>query len=214
MSVTTGSAPPALAAATSQKALNALLCDVLPRQGAWSEDAYLWLTDHSNRLVEFTDGYIEELSMPTFTHQSILLFLYGLLRAYLKPRGGVVMVAALRLRVRPGKFREPDLLLLRDRTDRRCQDRYWLGADLVVEVVSPDNPDRDLVEKRADYAEAGIPEYWIADPRDATIRVLSLRGAAYVEHGVYRRGDTATSALLAGFAAEVSAVFDAPGAGP
>jgi len=142
--------------------------------------------------------------MPTFTRQSILLFLYEMLRAYLKPRGGVVMVAALRLRVRPGKFREPDLLLLRDRTDRRCQDRYWEGADLVVEVVSPDNPDRDLVEKRADYAEAGIPEYWIADPRDETVRVLSLRGAAYVEHGVYRRGDTATSALLAGFAAEVT----------
>ena len=151
--------------------------------------------------------------MPTFTHQSVLAFLHDLFRAYLKPRGGVVIFAALRLRVRPGKFREPDLLLLRDRTDRRCQDRYWDGADLVGEVVSPDNPDRDLVEKRADYAEAGIPEYWIADPRDETIRVLSLRGSTYVEHGVYRRGDTAASALLAGFAAEVSAVFDAPTAG-
>ena len=216
MSVITGPAPPtppAPAVATSQQALNALLCDVLPPQGAWNDDAYLWLTDHSNRLIEFTDGCIEELPMPTFTHQSILLFLYDLLRAYLKPRGGVVMVAALRLRVRPGKFREPDVLLLRDRTDRRCQDRYWEGADLVVEVVSPDKPDRDLVEKRADYAEAGIPEYWIADPRDETIRVLSLRGAAYVEHGVYRRGDTAASALLDGFAAEVGDVFDSPATG-
>ena len=213
MSVTTVPVPPS-PAATSENALHALLCDLLPPQGAWSDDAYLWLTDHSNRLIEFTDGRIEELPMPTFTHQSILLFLYDLLRAYLKPRGGVVMVAALRLRVRPGKFREPDVLLLRDRTDRRCQDRYWEGADLVVEVMSPDKPDRDLVEKRADYAEAGIPEYWIADPRDETIRVLSLRGAAYVEHGLYRRGDTATSALLAGFAAEVSAVFDTPATGP
>ena len=213
MSTTTGPAPPATAAPTSQEALNALLCDMLPSQGAWSDDAYLWLTDHSNRPIEFTDGCIEELPMPTFTHQSVLLFLYDLLRAYLKPRGGVVMVAALRLRVRPGKFREPDLLLLRDRTDRRGQDRYWLGADVVVEVVSPDNPDRDLVEKRADYAEAGIPEYWIADPRDETICVLTLRGAAYAEQGVYRRGDTAPSALLAGFSAEVSAVFDAPVAG-
>ena len=217
MSVTTGPAPPTLPApalATSQQALHALLCDVLPPQGAWSDDAYLWLTDHSNRLIEFTDGCIEELPMPTFTHQSVLAFLYDLFRAYLKPRGGVVLFAALRLRVRPGKFREPDLLLLRDRTDRRCQDRFWEGADLVLEVVSPDNPDRDLVEKRADYAEAGIPEYWIADPRDETIRVLSLRGAAYVEHGVYRRGDTAASALLDGFAAEVGDVFDSPATGP
>ena len=207
MAVTSNPAP---AAQTSQDALHALLCEVLPPQGAWSDDAYLWLTDHSNRLIEFTDGCIEGLPVATFTHQAVLAFLYDLFRAYLKARGGIVMFAALRVRIRPGKFREPDLLLLRDRTDPRCQDRYWLGADLVAEVVSPDNPDRDLVEKRVDYAEAGIPEYWIADPRDGTIRVLTLHGSAYVEQGVYARGSTATSPLLAGFAAEVSAVFDAP----
>ena len=204
---------PALALPTPQEALNSLLCDLLPPQGAWSDEAYLWLTDHSNRLIEFTDGHVQELPMPTFTHQAVLAFLYDLLRAYLKPRGGVVVFAALRMRIRPGKFREPDLLLLRDRADPRCQDRYWLGADLVVEVISPDDPARDLVEKRADYAEAGIPEYWIADPRDETIRVLTLQQGIYVERGTFARGGTATSALLAGFAADVSAVFDAPAAG-
>ena len=54
------------------------------------------------------------------------------------------MFAALRMRIRAGKFREPDLLLLLDRSDPRYQDRYWLGADLMVEVVSPDDPERDL----------------------------------------------------------------------
>ena len=147
---------PALTEPTSREALHALLCDVLPPQGAWSDDAYLWLTDHTNRLIELTDGHVQELPMPTFTHQAVLLYLYDLFHTHLKPRGGVVMVAALRMRIRAGKFREPDLLLLRDRADRRCKDRYWLGADLVVEVVSPDDPGRDLVEKRADYAEAGI----------------------------------------------------------
>ena len=43
-------------APTSQEALNALLRDILPPQGAWSEAAYRWLTDHSNRLIEFTEG--------------------------------------------------------------------------------------------------------------------------------------------------------------
>ena len=151
--------------------------------------------------------------MPTFAHQAVLLALYRLLYEFLTPRGGVVMVSALRMRIREGKFREPDLLLLRDRSDSRCRDRYWLGADLVVEVVSPDDPDRDLVEKRADYAEAGIPEYWIVDPRDETITVLALESAAYVEHGVFSAGDSAGSRLLEGFAADVTAVFDAPKAG-
>ena len=201
------------AAATSQAALGALLSDILPRQGCWSDEAYLWLTDRSRCLVEFTDGRIEELPWPTFTHQAVLLFLYRLFHEYLQPRGGVAMVSALRMRVREGKYRAPDLLMLRERSDRRCQDRYWLGADLVAEVVSPDDPDRDLVEKRADYAEAGIPEYWIVDPRDETITVLALEGEAYVDQGAYGRGDSAVSPLLDGFTADVDAVFDAPESG-
>ena len=204
---------PASQEAASQAALDALLCDLLPRQGSWSDEGYLWLTDHGRRRVEFTDGRVEGLPVPTDVHQSVLLFLHALLRAWLRPRGGVVMVSGMRMRVREGKFREPDVLLLRDRSDPRRQNRYWLGADLVVEVVSPDDPDRDLVEKRADYAEAGIPEYWIADPRDETLTVLALRGEAYVEHGRYGRGEMAASALLEGFAAEVAAVFDAPETG-
>ena len=196
--------------ASSRHALASLLCDILPDQGAWSDEAYLWLTDHTPRLVEFTDGYVEELPMPTDAHQAILAHLYVLFHGFLKPRGGVVRFSALRMRIREGKFREPDLLMLRDRSDPRRQDRYWLGADLVVEVVSPDDPGRDLSEKRADYAEGGIPEYWIVDPRDETITVLALEGDAYVTHGVFARGGVATSVRLDGFATDVSEVFDAP----
>ena len=186
-------AAPAPPASASQDELNAIVCGVLPRQGAWSDEEYLWLTDRSRRLIEFTDGYVQELPMPTFSHQAILAFLYRLFHGWIGPRGGVVMFSALRLRVREGMFREPDLLLLRDRADPRCQDRYWLGADLVVEVVSPDRPERDLVDKRIDYAEAGIPEYWVVDPRDQTITVLDLRADGYVEHGVHARGAEASS---------------------
>jgi len=153
----------------SRRPLASRLCDVLPPQGAWSDEAYLWLTDHSRRLIEFTDGHVQELPMPTDTHQAVLAFLHVLFRAYIKPRGGVVMFSALRMRIREGKFREPDLLLLQDRSDPRRRDRFWLGADLVVEVVSPDDPGWDLVEKRADYAEGGVPEYWIVDPRDGRV---------------------------------------------
>ena len=194
---------------TSQRDLDDVVLQLLPRQGAWSEAQYLWLTDHTNRLVEFTDGYIEVLPMPTQKHQAISQVLLLALHAYVQRIGGRVFYGPLRLRVREDKYREPDLLLLLDADDPRGQDRYWLGADLVVEIVSPDNPDRDLVEKRRDYAEANIPEYWIVDPRSETIVVLRLQDGAYVEHGVFGRGARATSALLEGFTVDVDAVFDA-----
>jgi Uma2 family endonuclease len=149
------------------------------------------------------------LPAATDDHQVRLAYLYEHLLAYIRPRSGKVLVAPLRLRIRPGKHREPDILLVRDAHDPRRQNRYWLGADLVVEIVSPDNPERDTRDKPIDYAEAGIPEYWIVDPEAATITVLTLAGDTYAEHGRFGRGTTATSALLAGFAVDVDTVLDA-----
>ena len=197
-------------AGPSQEAFEALLCDALPRQGCWTDEEYLWLTDRTRRLIEFTDGRLEELPIATSTHQAILSFLNDLFKAHVVPIGGVVLFSALRLRIREGKFREPDLLLLADRRDRRYRDRFWLGADLVLEVVSPDHPDRDLVEKRADYAEAGIPEYWIVDPRTRTVTVLALQAGSYVEHGVFSPGQVATSPTFPNFQTNVTDVFEAP----
>ncbi len=147
--------------------------------------------------------------MPTDRHQSILQFLLLAFLAFVQPRGGKVQFAALRLRIRPNKFREPDLLLVLSADDPRRQDRFWTGADLALEVVSPKKPERDLIDKRADYAEAQIPEYWIVNPQTQTITVVRLEGAAYTEVGTFRRGEAAASALLAGFAVDVKAVFEA-----
>ncbi|MDQ5852747.1 MAG: Uma2 family endonuclease [Chloroflexota bacterium] len=183
--------------------------DLAALQGRWTEEQYLLLTNQTNRLIEFTDGYIEVLPMPTRKHQVILAFLYEAFLLFIRPRGGKVLFAPLRVQVGPRKYREPDLLLLRDANDQRNQEAYWLGADLVAEIVSPDDPDRDTVTKRADYALAGIPEYWIVNPLDDTIMVLTLAGDAYTEHGAYRRGETASSALLPGFTVHVDTVLDA-----
>ena len=183
--------------------------DLAPLQGFWMAQQYLKLTDQTNHLIEFTDGVMEMLPMPTDKHQSILDFLHHALRPWIKRIGGKVLFAALRLEIRSDKFREPDLLLVLNRSDPRRQNDYWRGADLVLEVVSPDDPERDTVVKRADYAEARIPEYWIVNPLDETITVLTLSGAAYVEHGVFRRGEDAGSVLLPGFSVAVADVFDA-----
>lgn len=183
--------------------------DLLALQGLWTEQQYLKLTDQTSHLIEFTDGAIEVLPMPTDKHQAISQFLFLALLALIQRAGDKVHYAPLRVQIREGKFREPDLLLVRDADDPRRQNRFWLGTDLVAEIVSPDDPERDTEVKRRDYAEAGIPEYWIVNPDGETITVLTLADTAYVEHGVYRRGDTASSVLLEGFNVKVADVFDA-----
>lgn len=192
----------------SQAQVNGLVEDALP-QGCWRDDDYLWLTDRCRRLVEFTDGYLELLPMPTRAHQRILAFLYSAFHRFLAADGGEVLFAPLRLRIRDGKYREPDLLAMLDARDARSGDRFWTGADVVVEVLSVDNPDRDFVDKRRDYAEAAIPEYWIVDPRTETITVLELAQGEYAEHGAYSRGELAASLAIPGLGVEVDDVFDA-----
>jgi Uma2 family endonuclease len=201
--------PPFTDTAQSEQEWKDLLKELLPAQGEWRQDEYLVLTEHSNRLVEYTDGFLEALPMPTDKHQSVLRFLLFAFSAFVEARGGKVQFAPLRLQIRQGKFREPDLLLLLSAADPRRQNRFWLGADLALEVVSEEKPERDVVEKRGDYAESRVPEYWIVNPQIETITVLSLSGDSYSEAGTYRRGETAESVLLPGFSVAVSAVFDA-----
>lgn len=191
------------------QAWNEVLAEILPRQGAWSEEEYLVLTDHRSRLIEFTDGFLEVLPCPTDEHQSILKCLFLAFFQFFESAGGTVQFALLRLRVRPGKYREPDLLVLLAATDSRRQSRFWEGADLALEVVSDDKAHRDLVDKRGDYAEARVPEYWIVNPQTETIAVLRLSNDAYEEAGVYGRGQLATSALRPEFSIAVERVFDA-----
>ena len=133
-------------------------------QGFWTEAQYFALTNGSNRPLEFTDGHIEVLPVPIQQHQAISRLLFLALYLFARGIGGNVFCAPLRLRIRDGEFREPDLLLVTDAEFSRCRNDYWLGAVLVVEVVNPNNPARDLIDKRKDYAEAGISGYWIANP--------------------------------------------------
>jgi Uma2 family endonuclease len=197
-----------VAIVTSLEEQQQAILDLLPVPGNWSERDYLWLTDHTRQLVEFTDGQIEILPMPTGLHQVVVQFMFLKFLTFITPTGGMVHFAPIRMQVRPGKFREPDLLLVKSAKDPRRRNRYWTGADLTLEVVSPEKPERDLVDKRHDYAEGNVPEYWIVNPQTETITVLRLENAVYVEHGVFQRGQQAASVILPEFAVNVSDVFD------
>jgi Uma2 family endonuclease len=181
---------------------------LFPTQGHWSEDEYLALD--TNRLVELSNGCLEVLPMPTILHQFIVKFLLRILDDFVTAQGlGAVLFAPLPVWLWTGTYREPDLVFLRrGRRKRRGQPE---GADLVMEVVSEgaENRKRDLETKRQEYAAAGIAEYWIIDPEEHRIIVLTLDGQAYRVHGEFGRGATATSVLLPGFGVAVDAVLAA-----
>ncbi len=183
---------------------------LFPSQGAWSECDYLALD--TNRLVELVDGRLEVLPMPSVLHQRIVIFLYKVLESFvIRGRLGEALIAPLPVRIRKDTLREPDVIFVSRERRVKPEDKRLGGADLVMEVVSPDDSshERDYNEKRADYAALKIPEYWIVDPQTERITVLALKGKQYRVHGEFAPGEQATSVLLDGFGVDVSAEFQA-----
>jgi len=75
-------------------------------------------------LIEFTDGRIEVLEMPTVAHQRMLSFLFRILWQFVSDRQlGEVLFAGLRVQVDETKFREPDIVFLRKGHDANVQNR-------------------------------------------------------------------------------------------
>jgi Uma2 family endonuclease len=182
---------------------------LFPRQGDWSEAEYLAL--ETNQLVELVDGCLEVLPMPTVFHQRIVKWLFEVLNAFVTATTvGEVFFAPLRVRLFPRHIREPDVVYLRPEriTGLRTPPR---GADLLMEVVSEGkaNRKRDYQKKRQAYQKAGVREYWIVDPQDRRITVLTLVNDAYQLHGEFEVGQQATSSMFPGFAVDVAAVFAA-----
>src|SRR4030095_10099288 len=55
--------------------------------------------------------------------------------------------------------------------------------ELVVEVLSREHPERDRVQKRLIYAQAGVREYWIVDLRRGEVMVYHATADGQFDHG-------------------------------
>jgi len=183
------------------------IAHLFPLQGNWTEDEYLAL--NTNRLIEFSNGRLEVLPMPTYVHQLIVRLIFRLLDGFVNQHAeGDVLFAPMPVRLWEGRFREPDIIYLRPGRVRDVHGQPE-GADLVMEVVSEskEGHDRDWIEKPKDYAKAGIAEYWIVDPQQQVIQILSLEGSEYRIRGRFQKAQIADSVLLPGFSIAVDDVL-------
>ena len=200
--------PPAPPSKIGEPAWNVAL--LFPKQGQWTESEYFALD--TNRLVELSAGCLEVLPMPNLSHQWIVRFLFLLFHEFTTKHSlGEAYFAPLPVRLWEGKIREPDILVVRA-DGSHFEGKFPEGAELVVEVVSEgaESRKRDLQEKPADYAEAGVPEYWIVDPEQQQITVLTLSEGRYRQHGCFALEDEATSVLLDGFSVSVKSALNVP----
>ena len=189
------------------------IANLFPRQGEWTEADYLSLPE-TNRIVELSDGRAQVPDMPGTSHQRAVRDLLWLFESHIRAGGlGEVCTAPLRVRLWPGKFREPDIVFMRREHSDRITEEHWGVPDLVVEVISPRTPQSsgtegtDRGDKFLEYARSGVEEYWLVDLVAPAIEVYGLRAGTYHLLGRWGKGEMVTSQVITGLAVPVDAVL-------
>ena len=177
-----------------------------------SDDSVLTYEDYrktpDDQRYELLDGVLVVLPTPNIAHQRVLGDLLCELFDFLKDKelGEAFMRVAVVLS--NTNVVEPDITFVSaSRMKIVGVDDVQGAPDLVVEVISPSDPARDLVRKRDIYARHGVAEYWIADPNERSIRVMALEGDAYRLVGEYGMADTLISRTLKDLKLEAGEVF-------
>lgn len=142
-------------------------------------------------MSELIEGIIYDMSpLPLRIHQEISGEIFGEIREYIKKKGGKCKVysAPFDVKLSEDTIVIPDISVICDReklTDKGCN-----GApDWVIEITSS-NFAHDYLRKSYLYYDAGVREYWIADPKKQKVTVHLFRQDGDIDTTVYQFSDT------------------------
>ncbi len=140
----------------------------------WNYARWSQLPDDGNR-YEVIDGVLYMTTAPSFFHQWIASRIIRTLQTQIEDTGvGLVAFAPIGLLMPGCDPVQPDIVVVRNEDRGMIYDRRINGVPaLIVEVLSPGNAEKDTAIKRAAYARAGLPEYWIVRPAERDLLVLS-----------------------------------------
>jgi Uma2 family endonuclease len=134
--------------------------------------------------VELLKGYLRQMAAPSRKHQTVSFRLGLTLGNFFKGHTCQIFHAPFDVRL-PKKnpigtkpkdiytVVQPDICVICDLS--KLDDAGCLGSpDLIVEILSPSNTKTDLFDKYKIYEEAGVKEYWIANPMENLIQQFIL----------------------------------------
>lgn len=168
--------------------------------------------------VELLGGKVFKMTpAPNRIHQRISGDLYGFLWNFLHDKQQHCQVFSAPFDVRLPSLNEdidkietvvqPDIAVICN--ENKLDEQGCIGApDLVVEVLSPGNSEKEMKYKFELYEQAGVSEYWIVDPIHQMIMLYTLSGdGQYVAHRPYVATTKLKSETLAGFELDLSKIF-------
>ncbi|MGL2992509.1 Uma2 family endonuclease [Flavobacterium sp. TSSA_36] len=178
-----------------------------------------YLTWQFDDRVELLNGKIFSVgSTPNTTHQRISRELAGVLYNFSHPRSCNLFAAPFDVRLIDSNKKskldkeiftvvQPDLCVICD--DSKIDERGAIGApDLVIEILSPGNSNKEMKYKFDLYEEAGVLEYWIVNPADKTIFIYILKENQFIGMHPLIEEDTIQSRLFPNLDFQLAKIFN------
>lgn len=167
------------------------------------------------RFHEFYDGELVRRATPSGEHGDAQAAVTTHLRQAFHKRsgsdgkGGWWILTEVEVALGSGVIVRPDVVGWRreNAPERPSGFPVQLRPDWVCEIVSEAKPSVDTVKKARIYHRAGIPHYWLVDPRDASLRVLRWDPAGYVQVLGAERGETVEPEPFQSVKLEVGVLF-------
>lgn len=156
------------------------------RPGEYTIEDYYALPDEDR--VELIDGVFYNMASPISIHQAITGKIHTKLDNYITDKKGacvpLISPMDVQLDCDNKTIVQPDVLIVCDRS--KFQKGIVFGApDFIVEVLSPSTAKKDMGLKTTKYAEAGVREYWIVDPKRESVVVYILNDEGYYSVFLY-----------------------------
>lgn len=162
--------------------------------------------------MELDRGRVVCMSPVGLEHGEIAGTLWGALSAFVRANGlgSVSVETGFKLAEDPDVVRAPDVsFVVTERRPKGSGRRGFVeGAPhLAVEVMSPDDREKDLLAKAGEYLDAGAARVWLVRPSTRSVTVFRAGGEVATRH----EADTLTSDDAGfggeGFALAVAGIF-------
>jgi Uma2 family endonuclease len=179
-----------------------------PQQGDWTYEAYAALTD-DGECYEIVQGVLVMSPSPEDIHQDTIGEIYAFLRDQIKLKHlGRVFMAPFDVVLSSHNVFQPDVLVVLNEHLERAQSKcVWGAPDLVVEVISLSSKLYDRVNKHTAYEQAGVPEYWLVDPRKQLVELFVLEQSKYRSLGTFRGEQNLPSRIVPAMTTPVAHFF-------
>lgn len=148
----------------------------------WTYEEYYRLDD--DQRYEIIEGTLLPSPSRETHHQLWLGEISVILTSHVKQRKlGKVYIAPVDVILNHENTVQPDLVFVSASNAGLIQKRGIFGVpDLLVELVSPSSVRRDRYDKKDLYARFGVKEYWIGDPANQSLEILTLKDGRYELH--------------------------------